>query len=259
MRKSLTSLIAVVALVALVGASLAIAAQPTTVRQGNLVLTVNGDFFPKKVSKKKYSPVGFWISAKIGTKDGSHPPALKAFNVEADKNGYVDTTGYPKCKSGQLQARNSKDALRVCKPALVGDGTTTVEVEFAEQPPIDVNSELLVFNGGTKGGKTTLYVHAFFNAPITGAIVTTVKISKVRKGRYGTLAVSSIPKIANGSGSVKSFKLTIDKKFTYKGKKRSVLNARCPDGKVVARGEALFYDDPTKIKAEVLRTCTGKG
>jgi hypothetical protein len=220
---------------------------------------VNGDFFPKKVSKKKYSGIGLKISAKIRNADGTHPPALKAFNVETDKNGYIDTTGYPKCRSGQLQARNSKDAKRVCGKALVGKGKTTVEVEFAEQPPIDVDSELLVFNGGTQGGKTTLFVHAFFNAPITGAIVTTVKTKKIKKGRYGTLAVSAVPKIANGSGSVKSFDLTINKKFTYKGKKRSVLNLKCPDGKILARGEAQFYDSPTRIKAEVLRTCTGKG
>jgi hypothetical protein len=250
---------AVAALVVLLGVSIAMAAKPTTIRQGNLILTVNGDFFPKKVKKKTYSPVGFWVSAKLRTKDGSHPPALKAFNVEADKNGYIDTTGYPICKSGELQARNSEDAMRVCGKTLVGKGTTTVEVAFRDQAPVDVDSELLAFNGGTKGGKTTLYIHAFFKSPITGAIVTTVKIKKIRKGRYGTLAVSSIPIIGNGAGSVTDFKLTIDKKFTYKGKKRSVINARCADGKALARGEALFYNDPTKIKATLLRTCTGTG
>jgi hypothetical protein len=259
MRKYLTISLAVGALLALVGASLAVAEPPTKVRQGNLEVIVNGGFFPKKLPKKKFGGIGLNISAKFRTLDGTHPPALKEFNLETDKNGYIDTKGYPTCKSGQLQARKSKDALKVCGKALVGEGKTTVEVAFRDQAPVDVNSDLLVFNGGTAGGKTTLYVHAFFNAPITGAIVTTVKTKKISKGRYGTLAVSNIPIIGNGAGSVTDFNLTINKKFTYKGKKKSVLNLKCTDGKIFARGEATFYNDPTRIKAEVLRTCKPQG
>ena len=66
-------------------------------------------------------------------------------------------------------------------------------------------SKLLVFNGGFNGGTTTLYIHAYLSAPITGAIVTTVKIKKVHNGRYGLKTVATIPKIAGGSGSVKTF------------------------------------------------------
>jgi hypothetical protein len=50
----------------------------------------------------------------------------------------------------------------------------------------------------------------------------------------------------------------VDKKYTYKGKKVSVLTAKCTDGKLVARGEA-FFSDGTKAKAGVVRTCTPKG
>lgn len=259
MRKYLTISMALVGLLALVGASLAFAAKPTTVRQGNLILTVNGDFFPKKLPKKKYAPVGFEVSAKLRTKDGSHPPALKAFNVETDKNGYIDTTGYPTCRSGQLQARNTVDALKVCRKALIGRGKTTAQINFPEQTPFSLKSDLLVLNGGTKGKKTTLFIHAYLSSPVTAAIVTTVKTKRIKKGRYGILAVSSIPRIAGGAGAVTDFNLKIDKKFVYKGKKRSVLGGRCPDGKLVARGEALFYDAPDRVKAEVLRTCKQRG
>lgn len=262
MRKYLTISMAAGALLALVGASLAIAAKPTKVVQGNLELTVNGDFFPKKLPKKRFAPIGLNISAKIRTKDGSHPPALREFNVETDKNGGINTKGYPTCRSGQLQARPSNEALRVCRPALIGRGKTTAQVEFAEQPPVAVDSDLLVFNGGTRGKRTTLYVHAFFNAPIRGAIVTTVKTRPISKGRYGTLAISNIPPIANGAGSVTDFNLTINKKYTVKqrGKRvrKSILFARCQGGKIVARGEAKF-DDRTRVKAEVLRTCRARG
>ena len=71
---------------------------------------------------------------------------------------------------------------------------------------------MLVINGGFSGGTTTLYIHAYFSAPVTGAIVTTLKIKKVHNGRYGLKTVATIPKIAGGSGSVKTFDLKINKK-----------------------------------------------
>ena len=88
--------------------------------------------------------------------------------------------------------------------------------------------------------------------------MTTVKIKKIKKGRYGLLSVASIPKIAGGSGSVTSFNLKIDKKYTYKGRKVSVLSAKCPDGKLQAKATAIFADG-TKAAAEFVRTCKGKG
>lgn len=234
------------------------AAKPTKVRAGNLEIEVNGDFKPHALSKTELTPIKFEVEAKIRDVNGGHPPALKEFNVEADKNSAVTVKGYPACKSSQLQSTDTNTALKVCKPALIGEGKTTVEIAFPEQPPIPVNSRLLVFNGGLSGGTTTYLVHAYITVPTPAAIVTTVKIKKINKGRYGIGAIATVPKIAGGSGSVKSFELFIDKKFTYKGKKVSVLSAKCPDGKLQARGEAVFADG-TRAKAEVVRPCTPKG
>ena len=147
-----------------------------------------------------------------------------------------------------LQSRDTKAAEKACKKSIIGTGQTTVEVAFPEQTPIDVNSKLIVFNGGTSGGKTTLYIHAYFSAPVTGAIVTTVKIKKVRNGRYGLKSVATIPKIAGGSGSVKTFNLAITKK--------GVLTAKCPDGKLQAHATSIFADG-TKASASIIRTCKG--
>ncbi|HEX3040540.1 MAG TPA: hypothetical protein VHP56_00415 [Solirubrobacterales bacterium] len=149
-------------------------------------------------------------------------------------------------------------ARKACPKAIIGSGHTSVEVLFPESKPIPVDSALTVFNGGQKGGTTTFYIHAFFTAPITGAIVTTVKIKKIHNGRYGLKSVASIPKIANGSGSVKSFDLKIGKTYTYKGKKVSVLSAKCADGKLQANASSIFADG-TKVSAGIIRTCTSKG
>jgi hypothetical protein len=248
----------VLVLVALVGVGSATAEKPVTVEAGNLEFTFDGGFAPKKLPKKKMAPITLSASGKINAKDGTHPPALTSAIVETDKNGAVFVKGLPVCKSGALQSRTTAAAKKACSKSIIGSGKTTVEVQFPEQKPILVNSALTVFNGGQRGGTTTFYIHAFFTAPISGAIVTTVKIKKIHRGRYGLKSVATIPKIANGSGSVLSFDLKIGKRYTYKGKKVSVLSAKCTDGKLQARASALFADG-TKASADIIRTCTPQG
>ncbi len=251
MRKYLLSTMALLGLIAASVAGIASAAGggPVTAEAGNIKFTFDGGFSPSKLPKKKMAPIVLSASGKIQTKDGSHPPALKEVQVESDKNGTIDVKGVPACKSGQLQSRDTKAAEKVCKSAIIGTGTTSVEIQFPEQNPIPVNSKLLVFNGGTSGGKTTLFIHAYITVPTPAAIVTTVKIKKIHKGRYGLLSVASVPKIAGGSGSVKSFSLTI-------GNKKKVLFAKCPDGKLQAHATSKFADGTT-VSAGIVRTCTG--
>lgn len=259
-RRPLFALAAsVAALAVLVAGGTAMAGdKPVTVEAGNLVFTFNGGFSPKALPKKTMAPITLTASGKIATKDGSHPPALKEAIVETDKNGAVFVKGLPVCKSGQLQSRTTTAAKKACPKAIIGGGNTQVEVQFPEQRPIPVSSALTVFNGGQKGGTTTFYIHAFFSAPVSGAIVTTVKIKKTNRGRYGLKSVATIPKIANGAGSVKSFNLKIGKTYTYKGKKVSVLSAKCTDGKLQAFATSVFADG-TKASAGIVRTCRSKG
>jgi hypothetical protein len=251
-------LMVTMALGALIAVSVAGISTAETVTVGNLKFTADGKFTPKTLPKKTLAPIALSAEGKIETLDGSHPPALKEVLLETDKNGAINVKGYPTCTSGKLQSQDSDAARAICKKAIIGEGKTGVEIEFPDSKPVDVTSDLIVFNGGSSGGKTTLYIHAYITVPVPAAIVTTVKIKKISKGRYGLLSVASIPKIAGGSGSVTSFSLKVDKKFTYKGKKVSVLTAKCPDGKLQAHAVAVFSDG-TKAATDFVRPCTGKG
>jgi len=244
-----TGFAAVVIAAVLATAGLATAEKPVKVIAGNLEGIFNGGISPKTLSKKKPTPITFNVSAQLRTLNGEHPPALREFVIEGDKHANISVKGIPTCKSGQLQSQTSAAARKVCGPALVGSGKTDVEVQFPEQPPIDAHSELLAFNGGVKGGTTTLYIHAFLTAPVTAAVVTTVKIKKIKKGRYGLESIASVPKIAGGSGSVTFFTLTL---------KKGLISATCPDGHLDARGTAVFSDS-TRLKGTVSRACTGRG
>ena len=250
MRKRLVLTLALGAIVALVVGSIAVAAKPTVIQVGNLKLTFNGGFSPKKLSKTKQTPINLNVSGKIETTDGKHPPALKEFVLETDKNGGVNAKGVPTCQQSKIEATTTTAAEKACKKAIIGKGTTGVEVLFPESAPIPIQSKLLLFNGGVSGGKTTIYIHAYLSNPIAAAIVTTVKIKKKKNGRYGLQSIASVPKIAGGAGSVTSFSLTVNEK--------GYLTAKCPDGHLDAQGEAVF-DDGTRAKGSVTRPCTPKG
>jgi hypothetical protein len=253
MRKYLmiTMALAALAAISVAGVAWAGGEKPVTVRAGNLELTFNGGFSPKALSKTKPTPISLSVSGKIKTLDGTHPPALKEVVVETDKNGAINVQGLPTCTAGKLQSQDTKHAEAICKSAIIGTGQTSIQVEFPEQNPIPVHSKLLVFNGGTKGGTTTLFIHAYITVPTPAAVVTTVKISKFHNGPYGLKSIASIPKIAGGFGSVTSFNLTIKKQG-------NLLTLKCPTGKIYARGEAKFSDG-THAKAEIIRICTPKG
>jgi hypothetical protein len=251
-------LMVIMALGALAAVSVAGMATGETVKVGNLVFTADGSFSPKALPKKTLAPITLTASGKISMADGTHPPALKEVLVETDKNGAINVKGYPTCTSGKLQSQDTPHAEAICKSSIIGSGNTEVEIAFPDSKPVNVPSKLIVFNGGFKGGTTTLYIHAYITVPVPAAIVTTLKIKKINKGRYGLLTTATVPKIAGGSGSVTSFNLKISKQFNYKGKKVSVLTAKCPDGKLQAKATAIFADG-TRAATEFVKACTGKG
>jgi hypothetical protein len=257
-RLTLTLSAAVLLVLAVVGLALAKGEKPIVVTVGNLRLTANGNFSPTLLPKNELAPITLNLSGKIETLDHTHPPAIQEVIVETDKNGAINAKGLPVCTSGKLQAQTTAKARAICKTAIVGEGTTSVEVAFPEQRPFIIKSELLVFNGGVSGGKTKVFVHAYLTSPVSAAVVVPVTVSKIHNGRYGLKTVAKIPKIAGGYGSPLSFSLKVGRKFTYRGKQQSYLLAKCPDGHLVAKGVGVF-SGPVRLAGSLVRTCTPKG
>jgi len=246
MRRNLLVALALSAVLA-VGVAAIASAAGTTIRAGNLILRFGSNVAPKKLPRHRYAPIALHINGKIKTSDGTHPSAFRETTVDIDKNGQINTKGVPVCKGSQLEARDTKAARRVCRKAIVGSGSAHVEISFPEQSPIKVASPLLIFNGGTKGGKTTMYIHSFITVPVPAAIVTTITIKKIHKGRLGYRTVAKVPVIAGGSGSALDFQFTIAKKFfRFKHRKHSYLEARCPDGRFVAKVQRAVFKNEAR-------------
>ena len=230
-------------------------AKPHVIRAGNLFLKDNGGIFPSKLPRHSQVPISARIDAEIGTTDDSHPPAVETLNIDFDKSIQVNARGLPACKEVQLVARSSTAAKKACPDAIVGSGEGEVEVAFPEQKPFAATGPVVLFNGGVHGGTTLLFGHAYVDVPVPTAVIVTVKITRIHRGHYGIHTVSQVPAIAGGAGSVIGFKLTIGRKFTYKGKQESYLTASCPTGLYYTEGDILFADGATLRGTHIL-PCT---
>jgi hypothetical protein len=227
-------------------------------RAGNIVVGDNGGIYPTALPKHGFAPATARIIGKIGTVDGTHPTALRQVELDIDKAIRVDAVGLPSCRRGQLQARSTKDAEAACGEAIVGSGAATVEVAFPEQPPFSSTGPLVLFNGGTRGKTTTIFLHAYVDVPAPTAIVVPATVTRIHKARFGLHLVAKIPPIAGGSGSATHFEMKIGRRFAYKGKKKSFLSASCPTGSWMTKGHAEFADG-TEAHLTHLFSCTPTG
>ena len=263
-RRSKTAVVALasIALLAMTVAVIASATQ-TTLRAGNLIVTFGGAVSPNKLPKNRYAPVTATAFGEIKTTDGTHPSAFREGTVDFN-DMKVNAKGFPVCQGGQLEARDTKSALQVCGNSVLGKGIAHVEVAFPEQKPIVVTSPLTIFNGGEKGGKTTLYFHIFLTVPVPAAIVTAVTIQKKGAGLH---AIAKIPVAAGGSGSALDFRFKIGKTYSYKGKKVGYFEAKCPTGVFGVAAKALFKNEAqmpgvaptTTLQGKLSLPCAPKG
>ena len=102
-----------------------------------------------------------------------------------------------------------------------------------------------------------LLAHAHLTVPGPTTFVVPIEIQRVHKGRYGFKTVATIPKIAGGAGIPLYGQITVNHKWTYKGKRLSFANAGCPDGRLQAKIETQFKDG-TRLNGSVFKTCKGR-
>jgi hypothetical protein len=211
-----------------------------TVEAGNLPLLFEFEVSPSKLPRSKPQPVRVLVSDKYETGDGV--PALDELELELDRHLFLDVTDVPVCSGGTLNARGK--VLEGCEDAIVGKGTIEAEVAYPESPIHTVSGDLTIYNRGRKPGGADLLGHAYFPAPINGAIVIPIKVRK-HAGRYGWKARFEIPRIAGGAGSITSYSAHLGKR---------IFSATC-DGRMVAHTISSFVDGSSR-SGVALRTCT---
>ncbi len=209
---------------------------------GNLVIDAEGGFAPKALPKHENAPITTHGGGTLSTLSGDLPPILDTFVLEFDKHGALDTTGLGVCTKGKLIATDVKTARKACGDAIVGEGFGSAVVKLPEQAPIKVGSPITLFNGPKKGPDDTIIAHAHLDYPGPTTFIVPIVIEKIHKGVYGYRVKVKIPSIVNGYGHPISGSAKVGKKWTFKGKKHSYINARCETGHFQVRGEFTFKE-----------------
>jgi hypothetical protein len=224
-------------------------------RAGDIVIIGDGGFAPTRLPRHENAPITIHGGGRITTVSGALPPILETIDIEYDRHGAVETAGLPVCHQGQLEATTVSQARAHCRGAIVGKGSGKAIVKFPEQAPIPASSPITIFNGPKVHGNPTVLAHAYLDHPVSTTFIVPVVIERIHKGVYGYRTKATIPKIAGGAGIPISGHLKIGKTWTYKGRKRSYINARCENGRLQARGQFRFKDG-TFLAGTFLKPCT---
>jgi len=206
---------------------LVLGASAAIVQVGNLRVTLLGQIQPYRLPRVGTAPIAVFISGHVGTPDGRTPPQLERMTIKVNRRGRLDDTGLPTCGLADLQPGSTQHALDNCSDALVGSGRFWASIVLPDQRPYPTRGRLLVFNG-RRHGHDVIFAHIYTTNPFATSFVITFAIHRIAQGGYGTELSASLPQALGTWGYLDRIKLTLRRKYLYRGRPRSFFNAGCP-------------------------------
>jgi hypothetical protein len=261
--KTLTLRTAAAALLALTLFGAALAGAEIT-RKGNLQVAVSGKLSPQKLPRHGASPVAVTLGGKITTTDGAEPPQLRKLQIEINRHGRLDSTGLATCNAALIRTASNGRALAACGPALVGEGRFFGTITLPGTAPYPIEGKLLVFNS-TEHGSQVLIGHVYSPHPFATSFLISFQVKQGAKGTYGTVLVANMRKALGSQKNLTGIEMTLNRRYAYKGARRSYVSAGCPAPKGVnvvsfplARTSFSFADGQ-EVTTVLNRTCGARG
>ena len=220
------------ALLCLVLIVLATAVQLATAERSGragVVVSLDGSISPRSLPRHRLAPVFITISGSIARSASPPLPRLAGLDLAFAGPDGLETAGLPLCPRADLRASELPHALSVCGPALVGRGRLRARVEFPGQQPSDVLARLLAFNGRTSSGDPAIWLLVDpYRPDLPSSFVLPFRLQRGAEGTYGVFLRARISQSLGRWWRLRSFRLTIGRRYRAAGARRSYLNARCP-------------------------------
>jgi hypothetical protein len=254
-RRGLAALLA-----ALVVACLAIgpAAAEQSGRDG-IVVSFDAKLLPNVLPRHGLAPVSIALSGGIRADKGRTPPSLRRIELAFGTRGGLDTRGLRTCPRARLRNATHSQALARCRGALVGRGTILSEVPLDPERPILVRAGALAFNGRLHG-RPAVWIHAYSASPPV-SFVLPFHLRRPHSGTYGILLRAPVASTLGRWPRLRSFRITLGRRYRSHGRRHSYLSARCPLpprfnslNVPLARASYHFAPAPT-IRTPILRAC----
>jgi DNA-binding beta-propeller fold protein YncE len=240
------------------GASASVVEQRRGVR-----VSFDGKLTPHVLPRHGTAPVGILVEAKISATGGDDPPQLRRITIAINRNGHFTSRGLPACRVNQIQPSTTTNALAACRRSLVGEGRFSANVKLPQQSPFPSAGKVVAFNGRVNG-RPAILAHIYGTDP---APTSTVLPFLLRGGRgaYGTTLEASLPQATGSWGYVTGLRMSLRRRFSYRGKSRSFLSAGCPAPAgfpsaafPLAKTSFTFAGNLT-LDAVLNRTCRARG
>lgn len=251
--------------VAVLACLLSLAAAATFARaevaqRGNLRVSVAGKLSPRSLPRTGLAPIAVSVGGEVTTTDASRPPQLQGLQIEINRHSRLDYAGLPTCPYDSIQPASSSRALSACHSALVGQGSFDADIALAGQEPYPTHGRLLLFNGRSNG-KTVLFGQIYSPRPFATSFVIVFSIQRLSGDTYGTALAASLPSALGSWGNLTGIRLTLSRRYDYRGTRRSYLSAGCPAPKgfggvsfPLARTSFRFAGGP-KLTSTLVRSC----
>lgn len=240
---------------------LACASAPAvTVQSEGLRITALAQIKPYKLPRREPAPIAVFIAGHLQNAQGGIPPQLRRMTVQVNRHGLLQSKGLAVCPLARIQPATTSRAVSQCGEALIGSGQFWANIVLPDQGAYRTQGRLLIFNG-RQGGKPVLLTHIFTSHPFNSSFVIPFAIKHISKGPYGTELSASLPQALGDWGYLDRIKLTLKRKYPYRGKELSYFNSACP-----APGEAkrtsfplalatFYFAQQKPLAATVQKTC----
>ena len=236
-------------LVWVLGFALAIAVSSVAV--GANFQKITGEFKPNtNLSKTKFKPGSVNVITETGDEDGSVSPAIRAA-VSFDDDMTFFTRGIATCQESELTQTTTAQAKARCGSAQVGAGAATIGLGGSNDPGASTPAVVTAFNGKPKNGKPVILLHSRANAFGTTAVLVGVLNKLGPAGDFGWRLDVKIPELAFGS-AITRFQVKVQKRFRFRGKRRSYVSGRCGDRnkRLNYKGTFTFNGSPAKTAVD---------
>ena len=132
-----------------------------------------------------------------------------------------------------------------------------------EQAPFPSSGKIYAFNGTYKG-RPAILAHVYGTSPAPTSFTLPFTITR-SKGTFATTLSTSLPQVTSEWGYVTGLEMTLNRRYSYKGKAHSYVSASCPalkgfPGATFSFAKASFeFEGRTVSPAPLRRSCTALG
>lgn len=187
---------------------------------------MSGKLSPKRLPRDRPAPIAVSVGGKITATTPDGPPQLRKMEIAINRNGRLTSSGLPLCPITEIDPSTTPEALAACRSALIGSGSFAANVKLPQQSPFPSEGKILAFNG-LLHGQPAILAHIYGTKPIPTSYVLPFLISS-GKGTFGTVLSASLPHVTGDWGYVTGVSMTLGRRFSSHGHRRSYLSAGCP-------------------------------